>query len=313
MERLEGINLEHRDQLCAAGYDLNEVARRGADLYMQMVFINGFFHADPHPGNILLMEGNVIGLLDFGMVGRLSPEVQEDVEEMVMAVAEGDPVRLCSVITRVGEVPAQLDTASLSVDVTDFVSYYASQRMDDFNLSGALEELTELIRRYQIMLPPQIGMLIKVFVMLEGTARLLSPQFNLIEVIQPYQRRMIMRRLSPARHIRKFRRIYSEFEHLLEMLPRGLMEILLQVQSGKFDVHLDHRGLEPSVNRLVLGMLTSALFLGSSLMLANRVPPNFRDVSIVGVIGCALSAALGVRLLIAINKSGALDRKRQQQ
>ena len=111
-------------------------------------------------------------------------------------------------------------------------------------------------------------MLIKVLVMLEGTARLLEPNFSLMELIQPYQKKMLRRRLSPARQMRKVRRIYSEVEQLAEVLPRRLRDILQQVESGKFDVHLDHRGLEPSVNRLVLGMLTSSLFLGSSLLIS---------------------------------------------
>src|SRR5204862_3239661 len=97
--------------------------------------------------------------------------------------------------------------------------------------------------------------------------------FSLVELMQPYGQRMTWRRLSPARHARKLRRLYTEFEHLVEALPRGLIDILQQVQSGKFDVHLDHRGLEPSVNRLVFGMLASALFLGSALLVGHKIPP----------------------------------------
>ena len=114
------------------------------------------------------------------------------------------------------------------------------------------------------------------------------------------------------------RRVYLEFEHLATILPRRLMDILEQVQTGTFDVHLDHRGLEPSVNRLVLGMLASALFLGSSLLLSRDVPPllfrqetilGLKDVSLLGLSGCIVSLLLGLRLLRAIGKSGHLDRK----
>ena len=131
-------------------------------------------------------------------------------------------------------------------------------------------------------------------------------------------RKMLLRRLSPQRQIRKFMRVYLELERLAEVLPRRITDIMEQVQAGKFDVHLDHRGLEPSVNRLVLGMLTSALFLGSSLLLSQQVAPllfpentffGFHRISILGVLGCSLSALLGIRLLLAINKSGHLDRK----
>jgi ubiquinone biosynthesis protein len=111
------------------------------------------------------------------------------------------------------------------------------------------------------------------------------------------------------------RRVYNELEHLAQVLPRGLIDILQQVRTGKFDVHLDHRGLEPSVNRLVLGMLTSALFLGSALLLSRNFPPVINlppvlpNISVLGLMGCTVSIALGLRLLWAIRKSGRLDRR----
>jgi ubiquinone biosynthesis protein len=310
MEELAGIKLSQPERLLAAGADLTEMSRRGAELYMEMIFTHGFYHADPHPGNILILDGGVIGLLDYGMVGRIDESLREDIEEMLVAIVDQDPVHLTSIITRIGKVPAGLDTSALSVDVADYVSQYANRRLDEFRLGAALNDMTELVRRYHIMLPARVALLIKVFVMLEGTSQLLSPRFNLIQVIAPYQKKMIWRRLSPARQVRKLRRLYRELELLAQVLPRGIVDILEQVQAGKFDVHLDHRGLEPSVNRLVFGLLTSSLFLGSTLLLSRQVPPLVRGVSVLGAAGCAISLLLGLRLVRAINKSGHLDRKR---
>lgn len=309
LERLDGIRLCDTARLRAAGVDLEEVARRGADLYLQMIFVNGMYHADPHPGNIVVLPDNVIGLLDFGMVGRLDEGLRDNVEQMLLSIANRDADYVTTIITRLGAVPPDLDYAALSVDVADFVGHYATQSVSQFNLSGALNEMSEMIRRYHIMLPARVAMLLKALVMLEGTSRLLNPNFSLMEVMQPYRSTMLKRQLSPLRRLRKMRRIFGELEHLAEIVPRRLGDILQQVQAGKFDVHLDHRGLEPSVNRLVLGMLASALFLGSSLLLAHNVPPLVWNVSVLGVTGCGLSLALGLRLLRAINKSGHLDRR----
>jgi ubiquinone biosynthesis protein len=151
----------------------------------------------------------------------------------------------------------------------------------------------------------------------------LHPHFSLMEVMQPFHRKMLLAAiLAGMRQARKLRRLYVEFEQLAEVLPQRIMQILEQIQSGKFDVHLDHRGLGPSVNRLVLGMLASALFLGSSLMLSYKVPPllvlSQRDgrsglacttLSFLGLIGCVTSLLVGLRLLWAISKSGHLDQK----
>ncbi len=317
MEFLEGIPLGESTRLEQSGIDLPKLARSGAEIYMRMVFEHGFYHADPHPGNILVLDGGVFGLLDHGMVGRIDEALHDDFAEMLLAVADQDSEHLAILITRLGATPPNLDRASLTLDVADFVSHYGSQSLERFNLSGALNEMTEMIRRYRIMLPARIAMLLKMLVTLEGTARMLQPNFNLIEVMVPYQRRMVWRRWSPRRQYRKWRRLYGEMEHLVRNLPRNLGEIMEQIQSGTFDVHLDHRGLEPSVNRLVLGMLASAMFLGSSLLLAHKVPPVLnvpwlllKDVSSLGAAGMVLSLSMGLRLWRAINKSGHLDRRK---
>ncbi len=309
MQYIDGIKLSELDQAVCDEAQRSEVARLGAEVFLEMIFHHGFYHADPHPGNLLLLPAGGIALLDCGMVGRINESLRENIEEMLLAIVGYDADRLTSLIVRIGSVPPQLDEAQLSADLADYVAHYAHQSVDRFDLSGALSEMIEIIRRYQIMLPAPIAMLLKVLMMLEGTARLLNPKFSLMEVMEPYQTRMVRWRLSPTRHLKKVQRITYEMEQLLELLPRRLREILAQIQAGRFDVHLDHRGLEPSVNRLVLGMLASAIFLGSSLLVAQGVWP-VRGVSVPGVLGYSVSLLLILRLLRAISKSGHLDRRR---
>jgi ubiquinone biosynthesis protein len=309
IEWLDGVKLAEVDRRTHPELDLNALARYGAEMYIEMIFHHGFFHGDPHPGNLMVLPGNTIGLLDFGMVGRLDDTLREDIEDMLMAIVSNDGQQLTSLVTRVGATPPDLEEAALSIDLTDYVAHYGNQPMDAFDLAGALTEMIEIVQRHHIVLPAGMALLLKVLVMLEGTVQLLEPHFSVMEVIEPYQKKMLMRRLSPGRQVKKMRRIYSEVEQLAEILPRRIRDILQQVQSGKFDVHLDHRGLEPSVNRLVLGMLASALFLGSSLMVTRNAWPLW-GVSIPGTVGCVVSVALGLRLLRAISKSGRLDRRR---
>jgi ubiquinone biosynthesis protein len=309
MEWLDGAKLCDPSVRTIPNVDLCQVARHGADMYLEMIFHHGFYHADPHPGNLVVLSDGTIGLLDFGMVGRLDEQLREDIEDMLAAIVTQDAQQLTSLVMRLGAVPHGLDEPALSVDLSEFVVHYANQPIDSFDLAGALSEMIEIVQRYRIALPAALAMLIKVLVMLDGTVRMLEPKFSLMELIQPYQKKMLRRRLSPARHMRKMRRIYSEVELLAEVLPRRLRDILQQVESGKFDVHLDHRGLEPSVNRLVLGMMTSALFLGSSLLVSQEVLPIY-GVPVPGTLGMILSAFLGWRLHRAITKSGRLDRRK---
>jgi ubiquinone biosynthesis protein len=319
MELLDGIKLSDTERLVAAGIDLDEVARRGAAICLKMIFDHGFYHADPHPGNLLVMPDGRIGLLDCGMVGRIDERLHEDVGELLVALSNLDAEHMTAMIVRLGKTPADLDRAALSLDVAEFLSYYATQSLDRFDLSGALNEMVEQIRRYHIMLPARIVMLLKALVTLEGTSRLVSPKFNLVELIRPYRQKLLWRRFSPRRRLRKLHRLYSELEHLVDVLPQGIADILEQMQGGRFDIHLDHRGLEPSVNRLVLGMLASALFVGAALMLSRGVPPLIDippllpDLSAPGLAAAVVSIALGLRLWLAISKSGHLDRKKKDQ
>ncbi len=318
MEMVDGVKLKEHEKIANQMFDLEEIARHGANVYLEMIFVDGFYHADPHPGNIVLLPGNVIGLLDFGMVGRIDEQLREEIEEVMLAILHRDPVHLATLIRRIGRAPADLDEVLFRTELADFVSQYTNQPIDRLDLGAALSAMSEMMHRFQITLPPQVALLIKTLVTLDGTSKLLNPNFSITEVMRPFQRRAMLRRVSPARRAKKIRRVYLEFEHLAASLPRRVMDILDQVQSGEFDVHLNHRGLGPSVNRLVLGMMASALFLGSALMLSQKVPPllfanidgilGVHDLSALGLTGCALSILIGLRLLRAIGKSGHLDR-----
>ncbi len=306
LEWLDGAKLSDPDFATTCDADLGAVARHGAEVFLEMIFDHGLYHADPHPGNLLVLPGGVIGLLDFGMVGRISDTLREDLEDVLIAVVADDPPELTTALLRIGSCPASLDEDAFSVEVSDFVDHYCQMQVDQFDLAGALTELFRLVRRHGIALTPQLAMLLKLLVMLEGTAKRLSPQFSLVDLLAPMQRRMMLRRLNPLRQARKARRLFGEVEQLAEEMPRRLRELLTQFQSGRFEVHLEHRGLEPAVNRLVLGLLTSSLIVAGALMVSRDVWPLF-GISAPGLIAFAFSGLLGLRLLRAISKSGWLD------
>ncbi len=320
MERLDGIKL--RDARARVGtdlqdVDLNKFARSGADIYLEMIFKHGFYHADPHPGNIILMPDGSIGLINFGLVGRISEQIREDFEAMLVSIVNRDVSMLTALIKRVGDCPIDLNDSALSINVADFVGQYATMVLSQFDMSGALRDFVEIVRRFRIKLPSEASLLIKTLITLEGTARLVDPKFSLMEIMRPYQRMLMLKRFSPGRQMRKAQRFYIQLEQLAENLPARISSILEQVQTGRFDVHLDHRRLGPTVNRLVMGLMTSALFLGSALMLSYKVSPllfpapgilGIQDMSLLGLVGALASILMGLRLSWAIRKSGNLDK-----
>lgn len=317
MELLNGRDVsEYAKEAGVTEASRQRLAKLAAEVYVEMIFMMGVYHADPHPGNVLVLTDGRLGLLDFGMCGRIDDRLRETIEEMLLAVISRDASLLTSLIRRVGRMPPRLDVSSLSIDVADLISAYGSQPLASFDLAGALTDVTDILHRHQITLPPQTSLLIKMLITLEGTLRQLSPNFSLIEVMQPFFRRMYIRRLSPKRQAKRMRRIYFELENLLETLPGQVSNVMQLVQEGKLDVHLSHRGLSPSVNRMVLGLLVSALFLGSSILLAFKVPPllflapgwlGIERLSLFGLMGYACSTLIGLRLMRAIARSGHLD------
>ncbi|MGI9468662.1 MAG: ABC1 kinase family protein [Rubripirellula sp.] len=288
-----------------------------AEAYLTMLFDEALFHADPHSGNLIVMEGGTLGILDFGMTGRIDETLRETIEEMLVAISSGDQHRLVRLIRRVGDAPPTLDDSALAIDVTEFIGTYGRQRLGEFDLTGALNELSEILHRHAIKLPNQSALLLKMLVSLEGTLGELGARFDGLEAVRAFMARSVARRLSPKRRIRQARRIYLEAENFLEAAPDELISLIRQARRGEVRVILEHQRLSPTVNRMVLGLMTSAVFLGSSLLLAMKVPPllfhdaswlALQDISLFGLLGFFGSMTVMLWLLLAINRSGHLTR-----
>jgi ubiquinone biosynthesis protein len=310
MERLTGISVASPDRLQEQGIELRGFTERFTKMFIDMIFRDGFYHADPHPGNIWALPGDIVGLLDCGMVGRLDTRTREEVENLLLALLQNDPERLTDTVLRIGLVPRSLDRRSLQADIEEYVAeYFGHGSIKDFDMSGALNELTAIIRNYHIILPSNISSFIKVLIMLEGTARGLNPEFQLLVFLEPYQAEAVQRRFAPEKLLHRLQRSFRDWERLLDMLPRQLAAILEGIQSGELDVHLDIRRLDPIINRIVSGILIAALFTGSCRVLSQGIPPLIGGFSAFGAGGCVLALGLGYRLFRTIKKSGDLGQK----
>ena len=288
-----------------------------ADVYLAMIFEEGLFHADPHTGNLFCLNDGRLGILDFGMTGRLDDTLRENIEDMLLAISGGDQNRLTRLIRRVGETPVTLDESALAIDVADFIGTYGSQSIEQFDLSGALNALTEILHRHSIKLPNQSALLLKMLISLEGTLSELGVRFDSMKVVQSLAQKTMMRRLSPKRRLRQARRIYLEAENFLESAPDEVISMMQMFRRGEARLTLEHQRLSPSVNRLVLGVMASSVFVGSSLMLAQKVPPllgidfhffRMDPISLFGLLGVMGSIAVMLWLLLAIARSGHLTR-----
>ena len=306
MDRLAGIELSKGEALQTSGFDLTDIAKRGANMFLQMVFRDGFYHADPHPGNLMVLEHAAIGLLDCGMVGRVDEDLREQIEDLLLAAIDRDSKRLLESVVELGEIPPDFDRALLQDELVNFIDDFGGQSIDQFDLSSSLNGMTEIIRQHHILLPSKVSLLIKMLVMLEGTAHQLSPDFNMAELLEPYRAESIKRRLSPQRAWRKLQSAQRDWTRLAETLPSDVSDIMNRIRRGSFNINLEHRKLDTIVNRLVLGILTAALFVGSASLWSNEVKPLLWEASVPGAIGCLIAVYLGFTLIRAIRKSGSI-------
>ncbi|MEZ5977470.1 MAG: AarF/ABC1/UbiB kinase family protein [Planctomycetota bacterium] len=306
MSRIAGYSIAEKERMERDGVDTREFAWLGANVYLEMIFRDGLFHADPHPGNVFVLPGGRIGLLDCGMVGRIDDSLRDELETLLLAAIGGDEEQLTRTIVRLGSVPPEFDRTALRIDVSDFLSTWVEQSVEDFDVSGALTELLSIVRRHGIVLLPQVAMLIKVLVMLEGTSRVLDPTFSLAELLEPYTRAAVRRRASPIRLAKRAFRAAREWERLFEKLPGDLSEIAGRASEGRFHVQLQHKHLDAAANRLTYGIVTAALFVGSALLWSSSVPPVVMGVPVLGAIGTLVSGLFAFRLLRAIRRQDDL-------
>lgn len=304
MQYLKGTHVTNRSELLAAGGDPARLADAGASAFLEMVFRDGFFHADPHPGNLLLLSDGVIGIIDCGMVGRIDPMLREQIEDLLMAATDTDVELLVDSLVRLVNLPPNFNRDALCRDTSDFFDRYAFLPLEEIEVSTALNEATAVIRRHHLRLPARVSMLIRMVAVLEGTARQISPDFQFMKVLQPYRRRILKARLSPTRLRRKAFAVMRHWSHLFDIMPADLADILDRVKQGRFDVHLEHRRLDKIVNRLVLGIIAASLFIGSSLLWSRNVGPMIAGYSVPGGLGAAAAVHLSFRLLRAIRASG---------
>jgi ubiquinone biosynthesis protein len=283
LQRVRGIKITDLAALDEAGIDPREVAKRGADLTAKMVFEDRFFHADPHPGNFFVQAGGRIGLIDFGMVGTLDAELRDQLGKLMVAFVRGNPDRLTTALLGLGAATAPVDRERLREDLAQLLARYSNRDPGDLHFGAVSGEILEVVRRHRLRPPRDLALLMKTFVMNEGMAEQLDPDFRLVEELRPYVYRHLAAELSPAALARRARQAGADLAELAEEFPEQLHRILELAASGGFEVHLRTAELEPLVgrvervaNRIAGAVLAAAVIDALAELSSSRTRPNSR-------------------------------------
>ena len=307
---IDGIPLGDTDALLAAGADLPELARVGARAGMRMMFEDGFFHADPHPGNVIRLPGDKLALLDFGMVGRLSESRRYQVLDLFEGLVRRDAGQVAEVLLE-WAADDQVDEAALLQEVDAFIDHYHGVPLGELRLGTMLTEITALLREHAVVLPADLAMMVKVLVTLEGVGRRLDPDFDMASEAEPYLRRAMRARYSPKAIARRGRRVAGDTVSLLSSLPGQLRHALRALRQGRFNLNLDVERLKAfgdqvahSANRLTVGIVVAALIVGSSIVMTVEGGPTLLGLPLFGLLGFLGAAVGGVWLVWTIWRSG---------
>ena len=313
MEYIDGIKDNNIQLMKDRGLDPCEIARRGFDLIMKQIFVHGFFHADPHPGNIFILPDNVICYLDFGMMGRISRKSREDFVDMVAASANKDEVKAVDALLRLTEWEKEPDIASLQRDTAEFMDQYLYRPLKELEMGKMLQLLLKTASRHRIRIHPDLFLMMKALSTVEGVGRVLDPDFNSIERATPFIQQIKRNRLHPRRIAGDMADYSIEILQLLKEIPGEFREILKLARQGKLKMEFEHQGLEPILsshdrisNRISFAIVLAAQIIGSSLIVLADIPPKWHEIPIVGLSGFLVAGVMGFWLLVSILRRGKM-------
>ncbi len=293
----------------AAGLDRTVLARRGATAVLKMMLEDGFFHADPHPGNVFYLPENRIAFIDFGMVGRISKERRYQVMQLLLGLSQGGAALVVEVLEQwSGDAE---DMESLQGEIESFVDQYRGVSLKHLNLAQMLGDLVALLREHGLTLPPDLTLLLKAFITLEGLGRQLDPNFDMAAEARPFLVRMAKQRYMPGEMAGRGVRSLLQAVSLVRDLPQDVRRLLKAAQRGRLQIQIDvtridafTRRLDRAASRLTVGLITSALIIGSSIVMTVKGGPLLLGLPFLGVLGFSAALVCGFWLMFSIWRSG---------
>ena len=313
MENIQGLKASDVDQLRKQGADLPLVAERGTNLIMEQIFVHGFFHADPHPGNIFILPDNLICFLDFGMMGRLSRQNRDDFTDLVLYIVARNERKVMESVLKLTNHYEDINRDALSRDLSEMLDRYLYLPLKELDAGKILQDLLELVSRHQIFFKPNFYLMMKAITTVEGVGRILDPDLELLKLAQPFMKKVKSDRLRLNRIAEEAGLATSEYIDLLRDLPEELRSILSQLRQGRMKLEFEHRGLsdlrvalDQVSNRISFAIVLASLIIGSSLIILSGIPPKWNDIPIIGLIGFLLAGVMGFWLLLSILRHGRM-------
>jgi ubiquinone biosynthesis protein len=317
MEHISGINISDIAALDRAGFDRPALANNGARAFFKQVLEDGFFHADPHPGNMFVLADGRIALLDFGMVGRLTEENMETIADTFLAIVNRDFESLVRQYIKMGFVTEEVDIDrfkhAFKRDLIELIDPLYGMQIGRINISDYLERITTIAVTHGLRFPRELILMNKALLTVEGFGRKLDPAFNFIEVAQPYAARLVSKKYSPRRLARRLKRKYDDVTDIIETMPKQVRIVLSKIIKDDVTVKMQVNNFEQfikefdrSTNRLSAAMIIAGITVSSSIIIHARVGTHAFGYPFLGLVGYLVAGLFGLWLVWGIIRSGRL-------
>jgi len=313
MEFIPGIKVSEIEKLDAAGVDKKVITHNGAELLLRQIFEQGFFHADPHAGNIFILPENIIAFLDFGMVGQVDQQSRENFVDLIDMVIQQNTQGATRQLLKITYWDKKPDTRQLEKDVADFIGRHLYNALKDLDLNELVRDLIYLMTRHRLRIPPDIFLIMKSLATIEGIARQLDPEFDMIAQAAPFIQQVKLAKMAPNRIAEDLFAFSGELISFLRHFPSDMGEISRLIRDQKLGLAIDEQSLRriehsrnKTTNRICIAIITAALVIGAAIMTSAKIPPLVNGISLIGASGLVISGFLAIWLLMAIMTRGRL-------
>ena len=311
MEFIDGVKISDTVKLKNSKFNKKIIAARGADMILKQIFADGFFHGDPHPGNIFVLENNVIALLDFGMVGRINEDRISSMADMIIAAIKIDADKVIEALINMDIVGREADLSKLKIEIKDFIGKYYGAPLKELEIGKIIEEILEVMIAHKIKIPSDLALLAKALITVENIGRNLDPDFDMVSHAKPFAKHLLKKKYSPVNLWKRGSATASELFNFFELLPKEFSLLIKSLRKGDINVNFQHKGLERLIleidrasNRLSFSMIIGALIIGSSFVIQANIRPFIFGYPAIGIIGYLFASFLGLFLIISILRSG---------
>jgi ubiquinone biosynthesis protein len=311
MEFIEGVKIsEITQEKYRQQFDLKKIANQAAEALLKQILLDGFFHADPHPGNLFVQSPNTIVMLDVGMTGHLDERTIIIIAKILRAANEKDYSHIIRGMQDLGLVVQKVDKFSLRQDLDELLELYSNRPFKTISMAKMNQQILGIMMRHKMAIPSNMVMMLRSISIAESVGKQLEPDFDMFSLVQPFVRKIYLKLYSPRRWKERGVNVMDESVELVEHLPHHLSDLLRKLREGQFEVKLEHHNLEEitqemkgSSNRIAASLIIAALIVGSSLILQQGIGPTISNVSIIGIIGYLIAGVLGLGLIISIFRS----------